>query len=268
MSWWGKLLGGAFGFVLGGPLGAVLGAALGHSFDRGLKGFEVLSGGDTEQVQTAFFTASFAVMGHLAKVDGRVSEQEIAAARAIMAHMRLDPDQREVAIRLFQEGKRSEFDLDASLAQLRQVCGRRLSLLQMFIEIQVSMALADGALSTGERHLLEHICAKLGYPVFALDQLVALATAARGGAYQRQTGAQPPRQSQRTLDQAYQILGVDRQAGDAEVKRAYRRLMSQHHPDKLVAKGLPEEMSRLATERTQEIRAAYEQIRESRAVTR
>jgi len=263
MGWWGKLLGGAFGFALGGPLGALLGAALGHSFDRGLHGLEQQGGVDNERVQTAFFTASFAVMGHLAKADGRVTEREIAAARAIMAHMRLDPEQREVAMRLFQEGKAPEFDLDAALDQLRRVCGRRISLLQMFIEIQLSVALADGEVAPGERRVLEQICARLGYPVFALDQLIALANAARAGAY-GSAGAPPPQQPQRSLEQAYSILGLRADASDGEVKKAYRRLMSQHHPDKLVANGLPEEMSRLATERTQEIRAAYEQIKSAR----
>jgi DnaJ like chaperone protein len=263
MGWWGKLLGGAFGFALGGPLGALLGTALGHSFDRGLRGIELHDGADTERVQTAFFTASFAVMGHLAKADGRVSEREIVAARAIMDHMRLDAGQREVAMRLFRGGKSADFDLEATLRQLRQVCGRRINLLQMFIEIQLSVALADGEVAAGERKVLEEICAALGYPVFALDQLIILARAAREGSY-RGTGDSVQRPAGRSLEQAYGILGLDRRASDSEVKRAYRRLMSQHHPDKLVARGLPEEMSRLATERTQEIRAAYEQIKTAR----
>ena len=88
MSWWGKILGGSFGYMLGGPLGALLGAALGHQFDRGINSGAIEFGqfrqGDTERVQTAFFTTTFLVMGHLAKADGRVSESEIAAAQFIM----------------------------------------------------------------------------------------------------------------------------------------------------------------------------------------
>ena len=98
MTWWGKLFGGAFGFMLGGPLGALIGAALGHSFDKGLSSLPTdeagFAPGDRERVQTAFFTATFSVMGHVAKVDGRVSENEIALAQSVMAEMSLGPDLR------------------------------------------------------------------------------------------------------------------------------------------------------------------------------
>src|SRR5690554_6549827 len=106
MSWWGKVIGGAFGFALGGPLGAALGAALGHNFDRGMgQQARIGSSHDQERIQSAFFTATFSMMGYIAKADGRVSETEIAMARDIMGQMRLTPEQRKVAIRLFEEGK-------------------------------------------------------------------------------------------------------------------------------------------------------------------
>ena len=57
---------------------------------------------------------------------------------------------------------------------------------------------------------------------------------------------------------------MDESENDADLKKAYRRLMSQHHPDKLVAKGLPEQLIKDATEKTQQIKAAYELIRKSR----
>ena len=107
MGWWGKLVGGAFGFMLGGPLGALLGGVLGHNFDRGLGRLgqdERFRPGDRERVQTAFFTATFSVMGHLAKADGRISPQEIALAEAVMAQMDLDGERRRAAIRLYERG--------------------------------------------------------------------------------------------------------------------------------------------------------------------
>lgn len=267
MSWWGTLLGGTFGYLLGGPLGALLGAALGRRFDKGLQGLgdAGVAPGEQERVQTAFFTATFAVMGHLAKVDGQVSQQEIRLAEAVMARMNLDAELRRTAIRLFNEGKAADFDLDAVLDQFRRECHRRRHLLQMFVEIQLHACYADGAVHTEEARVLRHICERLGFSREEFAQLEALVRAAQGfagaGAQGQRPGAAPSRDR---LANAYKMLGVTRDAGDAEIKTAYRRLMNQHHPDKLVAKGLPEEMIALATERTQEIKAAYETVKAAR----
>ncbi len=269
MSWWGKLLGGTFGFLLGGPLGALLGAALGHKFDKGLNQIEKDGGGwqpgDQERVQTAFFTATFAVMGHIAKADGRVSEQEIGLAQEIMGRMQLDADMRKTAIRLFGEGKADDFPLDQVLEQFRRECHRRSSLIRMFVEIQLHAAYADGALHTAEADILRHVCSRLGISDWEFKHLEAMVRAARTftGEGARAAGAKhAPRADE--LNEAYAVLGVTRDASDAEVKKAYRRLMNQHHPDKLVSKGLPEEMIDLATEKTQEIKAAYETVKAAR----
>lgn len=259
MGWWGKIFGGAFGFLLGGPLGAILGAALGHNFDRGLRGEgESPLGASQERTQTAFFTATFSVMGHLCKADGRVSENEIAQARAIMAQMDLTPEQRRLAMELFNRGKAPGFPIRQVLDQLRQEVRQRRSLLRVFLEIQLAAALADGDLHPAERKLLLDACDTLHIPRAEYARLEAMAKAAR------QAGARQGAPAQPSLEQAYAILSLGRGASDEEVKRSYRRLVSQHHPDKLVAKGLPEEMMRVATQKTQELRQAYERIREAR----
>jgi DnaJ like chaperone protein len=267
MAWWGKLVGGALGFVVGGPLGALLGAALGHNVDRGLasEGIGRPSAGDRERVQTAFFTATFSVMGHIAKADGRVSPHEIALAEALMAQMDLSPEMRRTAMRLFNEGKSPGFPLDQVLEQFRRETLRRRTLIQMFLEIQIQAAYADGALNPQEEQILLHICRQIGISEFIfrrLVQLVGLQHEFAGG----RAGRNPrqPAQAGPTLDHAYAVLGVKPGASDAEVKRAYRRLLSQHHPDKLVSKGLPEEMMKLATQKTHEIRQAYEMITQAR----
>jgi DnaJ like chaperone protein len=267
LSWWGKLVGGAFGFVLGGPLGAVLGAALGHQFDRGLKGLpDERAGwgpGDQERVQTAFFTATFSVMGHLAKADGQVSSHEIRLAEAVMSQMSLSSEMRQTAIRLFNEGKSSAFPLDEVVEQFRIECHRRHTLIQMFMEIQIQAAFADGRMDPQEEAVLVHICRLLHIPEFTFRLLVQRVRAEShyagtgGGA----EAGQPQRPS---LEDAYAILNVKAEASDQEVKRAYRRLISQHHPDKLVSKGLPEEMMKMAAQKTDEIKKAYEQIKEAR----
>ncbi len=260
------MLGGAFGFMLGGPLGAILGAVLGHNLDRGmdgLKGFEPLHPGDRERVQTAFFTATFSVMGHLAKADGRVSKDEIGVARMVMDQMDLNQKLRQTAIRLFDQGKKIDFPLDDVLDQFRQECHRRQTLIQMFVEIQLQAAYADGVLHGAEERLLLHICQRLNIPESLFRSLEQMIKAERHYAGDSRARAKPAGPS---LEDAYAILMVSPDCTDAEFKRAYRRLLSQHHPDKLVSKGLPEEMMKMATHKTHEIRQAYEQIKEARGL--
>jgi DnaJ like chaperone protein len=247
--------------MLGGPLGAALGAALGHQFDRGLGKLdgvvkvEFLRVGDQLRVQTAFFTATFSVLGHLAKADGRVSPAEVAMVESIMGRMQLSRDQRRAAIELFNTGKRADFPLDDALEQFRVECHHRTTLLQIFLEIQIQAALADGRIDAKEKALLVRIAGRLGFSPGAVEDILR---------FVRGAGSVDRREVPR-LDDAYEVLGVDKTASDAEIKRAYRRLMSQHHPDKLVAKGLPEEMLKLATEKTQQIQKAYDRVRESRS---
>ncbi|HFD33404.1 MAG TPA: co-chaperone DjlA [Gammaproteobacteria bacterium] len=264
MSWWGKILGGSFGYMLGGPLGALLGAAIGHKFDSGLTDFtrfDNLRAGNTERIQTAFFTTSFLVMGHLAKADGRVSESEIAQVQFIMDQMQLTPDQKKAAIALFNEGKADNFDLHAVIGQFRRECGRRRNLEQMFIEIIITTAMADGELKDVEYEILLSICKQLGFSRIALEKIIQMLQAQQHYSAGNRAGQKP---HYNTIDDAYRVLGIDSSATDSEVKKAYRKLMSQHHPDKLVARGLPEEMLKIATEKTQEIKAAYEQIKQER----
>ncbi len=255
--------------MVGGPLGALLGAALGHNLDKGLKGLdeaEELHPGDRERVQTAFFTATFSVMGHVAKADGQVSADEIALAQSVMDEMDLAPHLRQTAMRLFTEGKSADFPLDDVLEQFRQECHRRNTLIQMFIEIQIQAAYADGKMALPEEQLLLHICSKVGVSEFIFRRLEQMITAQRefGGGRGRQRGAPSTRPQGLSLKDAYAILNVSPETSDSEVKKAYRRLLSQHHPDKLVAKGLPEEMMKMATRKTHDIRKAYEKVKESR----
>ena len=256
MAWWGKLIGGTVGFMLGGPLGALLVGSIGHQFDaraRNRGGSKFLPG-NQERTQAAFFTATFSVMGHLAKADGHVSSEEIQAASVVMSQMQLTPPQREAAIGLFEQGKQGDFPLDDVLKQFRTECHRRVTLLRMFMEIQVQAALADGRVDAAENRILLHVAEMLGFDSDQVDRLIDFIRA----------GGKSPADQEKSLEDAYQILGVEPSASDDVVKTAYRRLMSRHHPDKLVAKGLPEEMITLATDKTKEIQQAWERVREER----
>ncbi len=261
----GKIIGGVFGYLITHNIwGILIGVFLGHQFDKGLSrsgggfsaGWRVVN---QARAQQAFFETTFSVMGHLAKADGRVSEEEIALARQVMARMGLPEAARREAVRLFGQGKAADFDLDAALTNFRSVTLGQRNLLQMFLEIQFFAAYADGAMDPDERRVLLHVCELLGFSEVDFERLDAMIQAEmhgfQGGGAQRQGPS---------LADAYAILGISEDASDSEVKKAYRRLMSQHHPDKLVAKGLPEEMMKLAQEKTHEIRSAYERIKEAR----
>ncbi|GJM14146.1 MAG: co-chaperone protein DjlA [Pseudohongiella sp.] len=259
MSWWGKVVGGTFGFMMGGPLGAVLGAALGNYFDGGLDGLALddsLGLGATERVQSVFFTTTFALMGYVAKSDGRVTKDEIAMAERVMDQMRLNQAQRTVAINLFNEGKKQDFQVHEVLAQFKRECFRRRNLIQIFLEIVVATAFADGRLDTREKTLIEGIAADLGYSKMEFDALISRLS---GQAHFVDSAS-----GKEKVKAAYELLGVPASCSDVELKKAYRRQMNQHHPDKLVAKGLPEEMIDIATEKAQAIKAAYDLLKEQR----
>jgi DnaJ like chaperone protein len=282
VSWFGKVVGGLLGFAAGGPLGALLGATLGHGVDRGVERLAEDMGlpfGDRRRMESAFFTATFAVMGHVAKADGRVSEAEIALAETVMSRLQLTGERRSAAIALFRQGKQPDFDLKGVIARFRRECfGRRL-LVQLFLEVQIQAAYADGEPSAAKRQVLEEIRAGLGVSPVLFRQLENLVRMQRrfagAGTGQRErarqhngdrggAGRRAPSAAGPTLKDAYAVLGVGPKDSDDVIKKAYRKLLSQHHPDKLVSKGLPEDMIRLASQKTHEIRRAYEMVQASR----
>ncbi|MCW7551191.1 co-chaperone DjlA [Endozoicomonas gorgoniicola] len=268
------VIGAFLGLIWGGPFGALLGGFLGRWIDRNFikSNQSYRQAGqrsyNRQRAQSAFFRASFLVMGRIAKADGRVSEDEIQMASAIMREMRLSEEQRRAAIELFNQGKNPSTDISEALAEFRRVAGSS-TLIPMFLEIQLQAAYADGGLTQSERVVFRHICDQLGVSQLNFELLHKRFQAQQ--AYYHHAGQQQAgggggwgRPGRDELKQAYQILGVEPSATDAEVKRAYRKLMSQHHPDKLVAKGLPEEMMEVAKQKTQEIQGAYDHIRNSR----
>ncbi len=266
MNWTGKIVGGLLGLVLGAlvpflhpVVGLFIGVYIGSRFDSGYAGVSREVPG--AERQAVFFETTFLVMGYVAKADGRVTEDEIQAARSIMHRMHLRPEDVRRAIGLFTEGKQPGTDIESRVRRLRQACGHQPELIQAFLEVQLEIALSQGNISPEERKVLWRIANILGVGRVALAQLEALLRA------QRSFGQGFSGQSRDAdLKAAYQALGIDVTASDKEVKTAYRRLMNQHHPDKLVAKGLPDSMMEVAKERTREIRAAYEVIKEQRGI--
>lgn len=261
---WGKIIGGCFGFLFGGFLGALLGIFVGHIFDRGLRlqmAHKPHTPEEHAHIQAIFFETTFTVMAHLAKTDGRITENDIRVANAVMQRMGLNEPARQQAIRFFNIGKQAGFDLNTALEHLLQHCRGNLPLLQLFIEIQIETAYAEGELSDKKKEVLYYIGKKLGYAPLYFAFFEALYKHRTSQQYQSQGDSSRTFSAQKpSLQQAYQVLGITETASIAQVKSAYRKLISQNHPDKLIAQGLPDNMIKLATEKTQRIRAAYEQI--------
>ncbi|USD64950.1 co-chaperone DjlA [Vibrio sp. SCSIO 43136] len=283
MQIFGKILGAFFGFLFGGPFGALLGVFLGHQFDKARRlqhgGFG--SGGSfgsaggfgqtsNAERQAEFFHSAFAVMGHVAKAKGQVTEQEIQLASTLMGRMNLHGEQRRAAQDAFREGKSSDFPLRETLEKVRLSSGGRHDLLQFFLELQISAAFADGDLHPSERQVLHTVAQGLGFSSQQLEQRLQMQEAAfrfqqggfhQGGGHSSGGGSWQQATSANQLADAYKVLGVAEGADSKTVKRAYRKLMNEHHPDKLVAKGLPKEMMEVAKEKAQEIQSAYDLIK-------
>lgn len=257
----GKIIGGLIGLTAGSIPGLIVGVFVGHLFDRALrKALLFGSPGNIQRVRDSFFETTFLLSGYLAKVDGRISQSEIDHTEQVIAQMGLDAQQRQRAIELFRRGATVDFAMEPVVAAFVQAGGRHRQMQHMLLLFLISLAQADQGMAPTEHAALVRIAAAMGIGAVQLEQLLRMANA-QAGFHQRQGGSTATRSS---LEDAYKALGVESSATDKEVKRAYRKLMSEHHPDKLIAKGVPEAMIKLATERTQEIQTAYELIRKSR----
>lgn len=258
----GKIFGGILGFFVGGPAGALLGGLAGHQVDLQLERKETPRPGlaPAHAVQEAFFRSTFQAMGHLAKSDGHVSEQEIHAARQVMQQFGLGPAETRFAMDLFNAGKARDFPLEASLERLYALVRGRTDLCRMFVQIQLQAALWGDALHSPGRAVLERMCRVFEVSTVELVRMEALLR------MQQLAGQTPAQHAAEKLASAYAVLALEPAATEVEVKKAYRRLMNQNHPDKLVAKGLPESMMKIAEEKTRQVRAAYEVICEARGI--
>lgn len=277
-TWWGKILGGFFGYLTAGPMGALLGILIGNLFDKGLSGHFsnphlLYHTEKRKEVQKLFFESTFQVMGHIAKADGRVSKKEIEMAQLLMSELGLGAEQTLQAKKLFTEGKDTHFNLNSILAQLLNACRDNRELLKLFVDIQYRAAQVDG-LTAKKIKALDVIFSRLGfaplhkqyrfYEEFGSRNYEQEEPQPKQNQYnQNKSSSHQNRTYQRPqnhLAHAYALLEVSPEATKQEVKSAYRRQMSRNHPDKLIAQGLPEAMIKIANDKTQKILKAYELI--------
>lgn len=273
MQYWGKLLGFAVASVLGvGVWGMAAGVLVGHLADVVIskekkKRSSFISG--QQKRQTLFFRTTFEVMGHLAKSKGRVTEMDISVATLFMEQMQLHGRSRLNAQQAFRDGKAPEYPLRQKLRELKRVCFGRTDLIRMFIEIQLQVAFADNDLHPRERFVLYIIADELGVSRQEFERFLRMREGERhfNNTYRQQRYQQQrPSSTGPTLQDACNVLGVKVQDDAAIIKRAYRKLMSEHHPDKLVAKGLPPEMLEMAKRKAQDIQAAYDLVKKEKGI--
>lgn len=286
MQQWGAILGLFLGYLLGGFWGALLGSFLGQQLVQGLgeqQRFSNHSSGGTAQ----FLQALFATLGQLNKAKGRITEQDIQFAKQLMYQLQLNPEAQALAQQAFRQGKQPRFPLRLRLQAFRVTAAARPDWLQLFLQIQRQAAVLAGVEQPEVQCVLRSIIEELPLSPQQLQQLLCLLTDpspftdagfshyhfSRQGAQRQQNESEseydnayqaPVRGQTVTLTQAYQVLGVEASDDPQTIKRAYRKLMFQHHPDKLAAKGLSASRMEQAKQQAQKIQAAYDLIKRQR----
>ena len=266
--YWGKIIGTlgglALGFLTRLPWLSLVGLFLGHQFDTGFAhryhSFEK-EGANIGRVSDEFVRALFGGMGHLAKTDGRVSEDEIRAARLVMHRLGLSPAQVRRAIGWFDDGKRPGYPFVQTLREVRRVTGRSASKRTLFLRLLLEVVLAKDSLKKAERARIWTVCTELDIGRVELAQLEAMIRAQKGFKRSPAGDADAAR-----VRGAYESLGVSPEVSNDDIKKAYRRLMNKNHPDKIAGSNPEADVIAEAERRTREVRVAYEMLKARRSI--
>lgn len=256
----GKIIGGTIGFAIGGPLGAIAGAAFGHAFDlnaevgdngsrRWVDGGPDPYGGVTseDRTQAAFFIAAFSMLAKLTRTDGRVTPQEMASIEKFMVmDLNLPPDHRMAAMNIFHAAMDSPESFTDFAAQFYSVFRAQPQMLELMIDILLRVAVSDGNLTPAEDGMILSAARIFGFADTRINQLKARYV--------------------KVTDSAYAVLGCSPGDSNEQIKKCYRQRVAEFHPDKIAAKGLPEEFTKFAEDKFREIQQAYETIKAERGI--
>lgn len=250
MGWLGKVVGGTLGFAIGGPIGAVAGAALGHAFDKKEEMYLLDSGpnqplSQTEESQMTFFVAAFSMLAKISKADGHVSEKEIESIDQFMVRdLNLDQASRTIAINIFRQALNSTEPFDAFAIQFYRIFSSQPQIIKLMMDILLRVSTADGFISPEEDVLLRSAARIFNYSDSDFSRLKSRYV--------------------KEVNRYYATLNIDETASNQEIKKQYRKLVSEYHPDKIEAKGLPEEFIKFANDKFKEIQEAYDAVRKER----
>jgi DnaJ like chaperone protein len=250
MGWMGKVIGGTLGFAIGGPLGAIAGAAFGHAFDRTGETYGVGEPDRTltdERAQFTFFVATFSMLAKLAKADGRISKDEVDSInRFMLDDLNLNPQSRMVAMNIFNAAVNSRESFEDFAAQFYGQFHGQPQILELLIDILLRVSVADGDMSVSEEKLILSAVRIFNFSDPAYQTLKSRYVQA--------------------FEKYYAILQSTKQDSDDHIKKQYRKLAKEYHPDKIISKGLPEEFNQLAHDKFREIQEAYEIIKKERGI--
>ena len=242
MSIWGKILGGAAGFALGGPIGALIGGVLGHAVDRMRAGAGTGTGTGTKQVA---FTIGVIVLGaKMAKADGVVTPDEVAAFKQVF---QIPPDEMKNVGRIFDQARRDAEGYQPYARQIADIFRNNPAVLEDLLDGLFHIAKADDILHPKELEFLEAVATIFGFSEAEWLRI-------------KEGHAGPD------VADPYAVLGVGHDVGDDELKRVYRKLVREHHPDLLIAQGMPQEFIDVANDKLAAINSAYEGIARQRGL--
>lgn len=252
MGWFGKLALGSLGMLLGGPLGAIAGAAMGHMLidkkaDQAWRQYREIPPpefGRAERVQAAFFVSLFSVLGKISKIDGVVTRDELNVVQAFINGLPIDETEKQFARQVFNEAKSSPYRIEDFAAQLRQAVGGRAELLEAYFDLLLRIVAADGAFHPAEEEALYKVKAVFGISDHHYEDMQAVYFDG--------------------LDKHYKALNCTPESSIDDIKRNYKKLVKDFHPDVIISKGLPEEFVEFASNRFREIQESYENIRRER----
>ena len=252
MSIWGRIILPLGGFALGGPIGAILGAVAGHVYDRknndSSKNNSSLSGNSAAQ-QVAFTTAIIVLAAKMAKADGHVTRVEVDAFKKLF---NIPQEELKNVGHLFDEAKKNSDGFESYAEQIATMFAHEPVVLEELLGGLFYIARADGVLHYGEIDFLFQTAMILGFSEIQFERLKAIHMGGDG-------------LDQETVN-PYQVLGLERDVSDDMVKKTYRKLIRENHPDALIAKGMPQEFIDVANEKMAAINAAYDLVEKERGL--
>jgi DnaJ like chaperone protein len=251
MGWIGKIVGGALGLAIGGPLGLVAGVAFGNLFDRSTnigRTQKAPTYTQTQHSQMVYFVATFSMLAKMATVDGRFVPEERRVIEEYMTNkLKLDASSKEAAWRVFNAALSGKGTFEEYAQQFYESFAHEAAHLEIMLDVLVGIAAADGKIDSSEERLVNKAAS-----IFRINASLLNAIKKRYTNH---------------LDDAYSLLGLTPQATESEIKKAYRRLSIDYHPDSIASKGLPEEFTLFASEKFRSIQEAYEAIKKERGFT-